>query len=368
MERGKWSIAELKSYAEENLIPRLNISQIISDYIDRASIKPELFDLPALRNYIIEHRLRLPPPNATKDEYIRIIKEGIRPIRSPAIDLSSLLDDLLGKIFLKLRANDLYRLYQVSNRAKKIIDKQSFWREKLVVEGYHLPRFPVDWREWYLKVDDYPIAGVVYGNESSNVIKADIIQIVNYKLLDRRGQLHKMQRNHSHPLGELPLMRKYVVDDPGAQAWLDVDGRVVIKNKDAAVETLSTRRVKQILFNNKYVFFQYPDGEMHATRAGSIISKIAFVQPKPFSNLARIFVSRGGETILQDVDNRYYQFIPKTGGYQLLSEPPRAAITGKVVDGGFLIGDAGNEEEIFRMIPFRELNNQDITRYKKVVY
>jgi len=103
---------------------------------------------------------------------------------------------------LSMRPNDVYRLYQLSKNVRELVN-ESYWKKRLVKEGFLLPKFLVDskgdvFKSWYLKVTRYPIVGqvfyinlnmfipnkeIVYSDESNIMLdrKGEIIQYINLK-------------------------------------------------------------------------------------------------------------------------------------------------------------------------------------------
>ena len=66
-----------------------------------------------------------------------------------------------------------------------------FWAEKLLIDHFILPKFKVHWREWYLRVTDYPIAGFGYDEDKERIIGNDVVKVALHRYLDRKGQLHE---------------------------------------------------------------------------------------------------------------------------------------------------------------------------------
>lgn len=340
-------IEELTSYADQKLVALPDIKSIVIDFINRTAINPGNFDIAHLRSYLIDNHLQIPEEDAPKEEYIRIIKWRIEPTLSSSIDISPLRDDLLGAVFQKLRANDIYRLYQLSNRIRRIVDQQVFWKRKLEIEGYQPPQFPVDWREWYLTINDYPIAGRVYLRDSSQPIRDDIIKMTGNIILDRRGRLHKILDSigRCQLLGDLPVMKQSLYHDLENWVWIGLDGGLNIKGslKDRSSPN-DPKHIVWGLHHRRLLFLQTESGELYH------FSLLDGTVNKSRTDLVRIFIDIDLSAIIQTVDGSYHRFDPTIGSYQLLPEAPRSIST-IIRDAEGMIVD-GTRERRFRIIPF----------------
>jgi len=68
--------------------------------------------------------------------------------------------EILAMVLLKMRANEIYRLYQLSTRVRKIANDE-FWKNKLISDQLAFPESTISYRSWYLQVNKYPIAGEI---------------------------------------------------------------------------------------------------------------------------------------------------------------------------------------------------------------
>ena len=179
----KMNITQLKEFARQNLINIPTQAQrktrgtheiVAAVRLGESDLKK--FGINRLRDFIRENNLMTPSETAKKDELIKIIEEKItRPtiIKTQSITpmLSQIHENLLSVMLLKLRVNDVFRLYQTSAIVRRLLH-QGYWKKRLELEHFILPKFPVDpkvlrssvfdWKEWYLEVTKYPIAGEVF--------------------------------------------------------------------------------------------------------------------------------------------------------------------------------------------------------------
>ena len=106
-----------------------------------------------------------------------------------------MIDDIvLYHTLLALPVDLLYRLLTVSKRVKKTTDTDFFWKTRLLREKFILPKFPVDWRYWYLLVNHFPITSQVVVEErgGERIVNRNTIDLDDEYLLDDYGRIQKI--------------------------------------------------------------------------------------------------------------------------------------------------------------------------------
>ena len=218
------TLGELKKYARENLYHLPSLKEFILTQLRLNQPNRERFSIAELRNYIIDHNLLMPSKEAEKSEYLRIIEEKIpkmatnKPLSRVSLNL-----DLWRSVLLKTKTNEIYRLHQLSSLVRNLVHSDQFWKDRLSLEHHLLPHFSVDWREWYLKVNNYPIAGEVYMGKMKKFIKGRFIahDRSNY-LLDLRGSLSHVDHD-SRRVTELELPECLKFSGFRTAYWVDRD-------------------------------------------------------------------------------------------------------------------------------------------------
>ena len=309
-----------------------------------------------LMEYIRAHDLMMPNQEAPKSEYIRVIEQGIKqdigekPKRSPIeVQSASLLqnDDLLTELLLRIRVDDLYRLYQSSNKIRMLVT-QRYWMRRLEKEHFLLPTFPVDltdyrtssgdWKRWYLEVTGYRIAGMVFcrGHCASIGIKTRKTLVDSPQRAPLEGIIQVQFPGYSlNRKGELTASQELVFNNVHSIAyngsseilfWLDRDHRLNYKkyghqryhhDLDESGILISEKRFTQLMTYGKFV--AAIDFE-HQAHVAVIDSNYVQKHPmdsryyrelrfeKPIEKVVRVLPPRAvGEVFLQHPNSSYTQ-------------------------------------------------------------
>ena len=155
-----------------------------------------------------------------------------------------LTDDLLRLVLLRLSPNTIYRLATHSKQLARLIKSGLFWRDKLFADRFILPKFPVDWREWYLRVNDYPISSVVY-KKGFKIWARDVIQLSKNRYIDLHNRTVVASRGRWIEQHSIPRLRR-IEKRHNDQSFIDIYGWLYYGSNGQFVK-LSEERFSQLV-------------------------------------------------------------------------------------------------------------------------
>ena len=91
-----------------------------------------------------------------RERYIKLSQ------RKLPTQVSRIPEELWSMILGKLTVDTLFRLYQKSSLVRRLIEKQAFWKGLIERDYGVIPKFPINLKLYYLRIDKLRIAGVVW--------------------------------------------------------------------------------------------------------------------------------------------------------------------------------------------------------------
>jgi len=105
-------------------------------------------------------------------------------------------DDLFKIVLLKLSIDTLYRLYLKSSKIRKFLEDRSFWKKLIECDYGVVPRFKIDLKLHFLRIDGLKLAGSVWFHGNRNHFKIGKgedgfgrIELTNVTYIINRGEI-----------------------------------------------------------------------------------------------------------------------------------------------------------------------------------